>query len=84
MAKRKVIFAKLHQAPYTPGTGQMKDTFPNPDKTLEDLAMYAEDNGNLDVTFKYKGQKRHFIFTAANVQVMELEQTKAEGPKIVL
>jgi len=29
MAKRKVLFAKLHQTTYAPGVGELKATFPS-------------------------------------------------------
>jgi len=72
MSKRKVTFAKLHQPAYAPGVGQLSATFPSADKTLTSLDMSVDSVGNLEMTFLYKGIKKNLLFTAANVQVMDL------------
>ena len=72
MAKRKVTYIKLHQNSYAPGVGELRNTFPSSEKTLDNLEMFADQYGNVEVSFKYKGLKKNLLFTAPNIQVMDL------------
>ncbi len=82
MSKRKVTFAKLHQTAYAPGVGELRATFPSPDKSLDGLAMWVDEVGNLEVNFAFRGIKKTLLFTAANVQVMDLAPEPAQVPKV--
>ena len=48
---RKVIYAKLHAGVFIPGVGNLADTLPPASKTLTDLTMSKQEDGNLLISW---------------------------------
>lgn len=48
---RKVVYAKLHAGIFIPGVGNLADTLPPASKTLKDLSMTKQEDGNLLITW---------------------------------
>lgn len=44
---RKVVYAKLHAGIFIPNVGSLSDTLPPATKTLKNLTMVKEQDGNL-------------------------------------
>jgi len=43
--------------------------------------MEVDENGNLEISFAYRGINKTLLFTAANVQVMDLAPVVKPEPK---
>jgi hypothetical protein len=82
MAKRIVTYARLHQNYYSPGVGEMKGTFPSTDKSLDNLVMETDERANLELTFTFRGLKKHILIPAANVAGMDLAPVVAPAPAV--
>jgi hypothetical protein len=48
----KVVYAKLHAGVFIPGVGNLADTLPPQNKTLKNLSMTKQDDGNLQLTWE--------------------------------
>jgi len=78
---KKVVYARLQTNAYAPGVGEMKNTFPPSDKTLNDLEMWLTENENLEIKFTYKGLKKYLHVPAANVAMLDLAITDEKNNK---
>jgi hypothetical protein len=76
---RKVTYARLQTNAYAPGVGELKNTFPPSDKTLNDLEMWLTAGENLEMTFSYRGVKKHLHVPAANVAMVDLAITNEKN-----
>lgn len=68
---RKVIYARTHQSVYIPGAGELGNTFPTMNKSLDNLIMIVNELG-LNLEFSYKGTRVEALIPSANVSAMRL------------
>lgn len=64
---RKVIYAKLYEGFFVPGTGNLKDTLPPDNKTLKDLSMEQDDSGSLLIRWTDVDKSGQFVTRSCRV-----------------
>lgn len=64
---KKVIYAKLYEGFFVPGTGNLKDTLPPDNKTLRDLQMELDDCGGLLLSWTDVGQGGRLVTRSCRV-----------------
>jgi len=83
---KKVVYAKLHEGFFIPGgvgsPGNMSDTLPSQNKTLENFSMQEDDLGRLILTWTQgRGRiERSCSVAAANVKVAVYEDKDLNAP----
>ena len=68
----KVVYAKLHAGLFVPDLGNLADTLPPQNKTLKNLSMTKQEDGNLLLTWEDErtATKRAVEVGASNIIVI--------------
>ena len=75
---KKVTYAKLHAGVFIPTVGNLSDTLPPQSKTLQELTMTTQPNGNLHLAWydERKNEERSAEVGASNIIVLAYESSK--------
>lgn len=72
----KVIYAKLHEGVFIPGTGSLGDTLPPQNKTLKNFSMEKQQDGTLQLSWDVGGLHEVADVGASNIVVLKYAPEK--------